>query len=109
MYKLGQQNQMLQLPAQKGATGYKPSSSLVAWNNNNGTSNGISTNGSSIGVSYFPDHNVTVDPSTFGYASNYMQFGNTEKIRQEKHIDFVAPLQQQYLNQQYYHSAGKLS
>ncbi|KAF3444034.1 hypothetical protein FNV43_RR13724 [Rhamnella rubrinervis] len=112
MYKLSQENQMLQLTAQKGTTGYKSFSSLVAWNNNNnGTSNGINgTNGIGIGVgtgvSFFHDHNgnnVMLDPSTFGYPSNYMQLGNPEKMRQEKHIDsVVVPFQQQY----YHSSAG---
>lgn len=107
MYKLSQESQMLQLTAQRCSTGYKSLSSLVAWNDNNGTSiNGINgTNGIGTGVSYFHDHNennVMVDPTTFGYPSNYMQLGNSEKMRQEKHIDsVVVPFQQQY-----YHSAG---
>ncbi|XP_060672848.1 LOB domain-containing protein 2 isoform X2 [Ziziphus jujuba] len=114
MYK-SEENQMLQLTGQKNTISYKSLSSLVARNNGG---HGISSNGtgvggvvSSNGFNYFHESgNVLVEPSTFGYPSNYMQLCS-EKTRGEKNIDSVVPLQQHLVsggfNQQYYHSESR--
>ncbi|GMN53929.1 hypothetical protein TIFTF001_023051 [Ficus carica] len=110
LYK-SQENQMMQLQAQRNGA-YKSLSGLVNWSsvsnginsNNNGVAGGIVNNNS---LSYFHENgSVVVDQSPFSYASSFVQ--SPEKIRQEKNVDSVVPIQQHQqhsinsFSQQYY-------